>query len=107
MSKRDDLQCYIDSEEPDIVGIVETWLDSKVSNAELQIPGYQITRLDRQTGEHRGILLYTKDGIDVQTREDPALAEYVEALWCDISSPGSEFDILLGIVYRSDNNPRK
>ena len=57
MSKRDDLQCYIDSEEPDIVGIVETWLDSKVSNAELQIPGYQITRLDRQTGEHGGILL--------------------------------------------------
>ena len=83
-------------------------MDSKVSNAELQIPGYQITRLDRQTGEHGGILLYTNDGIDdVQIREDPALAEYAEALWCDISSPGSEFDILLGIVYRSDNNTKE
>ena len=60
------------------------------SNAELQIPGYQITRLDRQTGEHGGILLNTKDGIDVQIREDPVLAEYAEALWCYISSPGSE-----------------
>ena len=103
-TKRDDLQCYIDEEQPDIIGVVETWLKSDVSNAELQFPGYQITRKDRNYCAHGGILLYTKDGIEVQRRETPALDAYEDALWCDISYQGSELDILLGIVYRSDNN---
>ena len=106
-NKRDDLQCYIDEEVPDIIGVVETWLTSETANAELQFPGYQITRLDRQYCGHGGILLYTREGIDVQTRDDPMLDEYEDALWCDISSQGSELDILLGIVYRSDNNTKE
>ena len=79
---------------------METWLTSETGDAELQFPGYQITRHDRQYYGHGGILLYTREGIDVQRRDDPMLDDYEDALWCDISSPGSELDILLGIVYR-------
>ena len=70
----------------------------------MQIPGYQITRLDRRNKAHGGIILYTRDGIEVQLREDPELLEYEEALWCDISCQGTELDLLLGVVYRSQNN---
>ena len=104
VNKRDELQTYMEDEEPDLVGIVETWLHSDIADAEIQVPGYQTTRLDRQNRAHGGILLCTKDGIDVQKRENQELSEYDEALWCDISSPGSELDLLLGIVYRSPNN---
>ncbi|XP_072025359.1 uncharacterized protein [Amphiura filiformis] len=103
-NKRDDLRYHIEEEDPDIVGIVETWLHQDIANAELQIPGYQTTRLDRQYKGHGGILLYTKDGIEVQVREDAALAEYEDALWCDISCPSTEADMLLGIMYRSQYN---
>ena len=104
MNKVDELHCIIEEEKPDLVSIVETWLTDNIFNAEIQIPGYQTTRLDRKTGAHGGILLYTRDGINVQPRESQTLAEYDEALWCDISSDDTALDLLLGIVYRSPNN---
>ena len=33
------LQCYVDEEMPDTIGIVKTWLNDKVSDAEVRIPG--------------------------------------------------------------------
>ena len=100
-NKRNLLEGYIEQESPDIIGIVETWLTSDTSDAEIQFPGYQTTRLDRQNKAHGGILLYTKFGIVTQIREDPSLEQYAEALWCDISCPGTELDLLVGVVYRS------
>ena len=41
--ERDDLQIHLDEESPNIAGIVETWLKTDVSNAEVQLEGYQIT----------------------------------------------------------------
>ena len=61
------------------------------------MPGYQITRLDRQRGAHGGIILYARDGIEVQPRESQTLAEYDEALCCDISSKDAALELLLGI----------
>ncbi|XP_063960326.1 uncharacterized protein LOC135155303 [Lytechinus pictus] len=104
VNKRDELQSTVYQEEPDIISIVETWLNSKISDAEIQIPGYQATRLDRQNRPHGGVLLYTKEGIEVQQRTDSELNIYNEALWCDITSQGTELDLLIGIVYRSPNN---
>ena len=103
-NKRNLLEGYIEQESPDIIGIVETWLTSDTSDAEIQFPGYQTTRLDRQNKAHGGILLYTKFGIVTQIREDPSLEQYAEALWCDISCPGTELDLLVGVVYRSPYN---
>ena len=48
----------------------------------------------------------SREGFNLQRRDDPTLDEYEDALWCDISSQGSELDILLGIVYRNDNNTK-
>jgi hypothetical protein len=107
ISKRDDMQCHIEDEAPDIVGIVETWLKSDTGNAEIQIPGYQTTRLDRQNRPRGGILLYTKEGINVQLCEDPALSLYDEALWCELSSQATELNLLLGIVYRTPSSTKE
>ncbi len=67
-------------EQPHVIGIVETWLTSKHGNAEIQLPSYQITRRDRQYCKHGAILLYTKDGIGVQRRDDPALEIYEDLM---------------------------
>ncbi|XP_041483858.1 uncharacterized protein LOC121430607 [Lytechinus variegatus] len=104
VNKRDELQSTVYQEEPDVISIVETWLNDKISDAEIQIPGYQATRLDRQNRPHGGVLLYTKEGIEVHPRTDSELDIYDEALWCDITSQGTELDLLIGIVYRSPNN---
>ena len=49
--------------------ITETWLKSYVSDAQLQIPGYNITRCDRESRVGGGVLLYSHESMP-QTSHD-------------------------------------
>jgi len=42
----------------DIVGIVETWANSHISNAELTLDGFNMLRLDREGMKGGGLLMY-------------------------------------------------
>ena len=56
--KIDELQLICATCKPDIVCVVETWLDSEVVDVEIAIPNFSITRLDRS--RHGGrIAFYT------------------------------------------------
>ena len=35
-------------QQPDIIDIVETWLDKDIKDAEIQFPGYKLLRADRE-----------------------------------------------------------
>ncbi len=78
-NKRDDLQIHLDEKSPDIIGIVETWLKTDVSNAEVQMEEYQITRHDRQGKQRSGIIMYTREHLQVQVRDD-LVEKYNKAL---------------------------
>jgi hypothetical protein len=62
--------------------------------------GYQLNRLDRQVQQHGGIILYTRENLQVQVRDD-LIEKYDEALWCEITSVKDDIDLLVGVVYRS------
>ena len=58
--KLDELILLATVHTPDIICIVETWLEGDINDTEISIPGYHSNRLDR----HRhggGVLLYIKD----------------------------------------------
>ena len=57
LPKIDHLRALVTTDMPDIVCIVETWLDSSISNIEIALPGYIIVRLDRNR-HGGGILMY-------------------------------------------------
>ncbi|KAJ8017721.1 hypothetical protein HOLleu_44669 [Holothuria leucospilota] len=82
---------HISIDNPDIVGVTETWLHSDISNSsEIQIPGYKIFRQDRADtvcGRGGGVFLYVKDSIN-----------------CVSFGNESCTPLVVGIIYRSPNS---
>jgi len=48
----------------DIVGIVETWANSHIGNAELALDGFNMLRLDRKGMKGGGLLLYVNENLN-------------------------------------------
>jgi len=42
----------------DIIGIIETWANSNISDSEISIEGYNMFRVDRKEGKGSGAILY-------------------------------------------------
>ena len=57
LPKIDELRAVCETSKPDVICIVETWLDHNITNNELAIQGYQLFRLDRNR-HGGGIALY-------------------------------------------------
>ena len=80
-----------------IIAITETWLDEKIEDAEVDIPGYKIYRKDCDA-DGGGVAVYVRIDLSVIRREDledPNL----EGLWLEITLPKSR-GFLLGLYYR-------
>ena len=58
--KLDELSLLASVHNPDIICIVETWLEGNVDDTEISIPGYHPIRLDRNR-HGGGVLLYIKN----------------------------------------------
>ena len=72
------------TEKPDILTIVETWLDTKVSDSELNIEGYDFFRRDRNS-KGGGIIVYYKKDIVCKWKQDLTkdLEQFNEILVCE------------------------
>ena len=49
------------------IALSETWLKSYISDAQLHIPGYALSRCDRQGRVGGGVLLYSHEDIPVSS----------------------------------------
>ena len=79
-----------------IIAITETWLKEHITNAQIQIPNYQIVRCDRKkTRERGGALMYIHDTIPF-TDEEIFDNEYCEAVVCTIKPS----DTIVATLYR-------
>jgi hypothetical protein len=100
-NKLDELRLLALSKKSDIIALTETWLTDDITDTEIEIPGYQIFRLDRRSGKKGGgTLVYLKNGI--QGLENPELTPVnvdLEVLWISIKLLGSR-KVYLGVVYR-------
>ncbi len=100
VNKLDELHLYIDDENPDIIGITETWLHEQITDTELNLPEYTIYRHDRKNKSGGGVVLLIKNNIKSSVREDLS-KEFEECIWCDIINKDTK--ILFGVCYRSTN----
>jgi hypothetical protein len=60
LPKLDELVTLVDIHTPDIICIVESWLDKDITDSEIAIPDYVPLRLDRDR-HGGGVLIYMKD----------------------------------------------
>jgi len=56
-----DLLATVETLQPDVIGVTESWGDDDISDGEFSLPGFTMFRRDR-TGRHRGggVLLYVR-----------------------------------------------
>ena len=83
-NKMDSFRALMVVEEPDVVGITESWIstDSTDFEGEYAIPGYKIFKRDRKIKKGGGVLLYVR--------------EYLDPVGCDLTT---EHEIL-GVVLK-------
>ena len=71
VNKINELACIAAETKPDIILVTESWCNEQISNAYLNIPGYQlqpelrIDRKDTTNGVGGGLLTYSRDGFDL------------------------------------------
>ena len=58
------------NEKPDILALSETWLNSSITNTEVNIQGYNIYRLDRKHKKGGGICIYVRNDFKSKVLKD-------------------------------------
>ena len=101
IEKRMELELYVDKEEPDIIGLTETWAKEEIADSELALDGYVMFRKDRENQTARGyggVLLYVKNNITAVQRKDIWSDKFKECVWCEIQTGKAR--MLIGVCYR-------
>ena len=84
-----------------LLTLSETWVHKDISDAELEICGYQLFRRDRGA-KGGGVAVYVRNDVSAVRRFD---LEYdsIEGLWLEILIPKSR-SLLVGTFYRAPNS---
>ena len=96
-----ELEVYVYEEQPDIIGITESWTFKDLQNSELNIYGYILLRKDRIVGDKvsgGGVMLYIKSTLNATVSEDHASKISSECIWCDVEIENE--NTLIRICYR-------
>ena len=103
LGKIDELRLFVSelSSEIHLLTLSETWVHENVTDAELDIVGYQLFRRDRGA-KGGGLAVYVRNDVSVVRRTDLENAS-VEGLWLELLIPKSR-SILVGTFYRPPNS---
>lgn len=99
--KLDEIKCYVEEENIDVVGITETWLNEEVLDSEISMSGFRLFRKDRKSVDKKrggGVALYIKESIPVVLNER-LIRKDIEGIWCDLYGSKNVY-ITVGVVYR-------
>ena len=97
--KYDELCAIVAANSPDIVCIVETWLDSDITDSEIDLPGYEVHRLDRNR-HGGGVLVYVRNIFITVLYPSPV---NLELLTLSISTSVNK--VYISLLYRPPNSP--
>ena len=106
LNKTEEIQHIINTLDPDVLCLTETWLDSSVPAQGYVPSGYKIIRKDRSDdfkqkyGRNKGggIAVLFKDHIKIE-KKDYLTDDVEEILWVQVKGKKS---FMLGIVYRNE-----
>ena len=98
LPKIDTLRLLINKNPFDVIAISETWLKPTVTNAEINITNYSITRQDRTDKTGGGTAIYVRNGIPYRPRTD-LQKNGIETCWIEIIRPNTK-SLFISSVYR-------
>jgi hypothetical protein len=99
INKTDEFVATVQTLDPDVVGVAESWANSNILDAEIELEGYKMFRQDRPTDKRGGgVLLYVRNDLDAV--EYLPKTEYPEHKWCRIKDSNKE-ELNIGICYRT------
>ncbi len=93
----DELKLWLKNNPYQIITLSETWLDGSVHDTEVNIPGYNIERKDRNR-HGGGVAVYVKDDIRYERRYDVE-KETNESIWLEIHLMYQKC-MVIGSLYR-------
>ena len=105
MNKKAELELYAVEENPDIIGITETWLKADILDSEISLENYTLFRHDREDARGGGVMLYVKNNLKVTHRDDATNNKFAESVWVDIVSAKEK--TLVGVCYRSPSSSKE
>ena len=91
---------FCETHRPHVLSLNKTWLDSSISDSEIQLPGYSLERRDK-THQNGGVLIYVSSNLDykvIQEFENDQLD--IQCLWMEITPPKSK-----GFIFCSCDHP--
>ena len=96
MAHIDELRLTFQDIRPLFIGITETWLDSSISDSEIDLLGYSVHRLDRRNDRRGGgVALYILDNVKHTVRRD--LEDNFEVIWIQMQL--KKVNYLIGCVF--------
>ena len=98
LPKIDTLRLLINKNPLDVIAISETWLKPTVTNAEINITNYSITRHDRTDKTGRGTAICVRNGMPYRSRTD-LQKNGNETCWIEIIRPNTK-SLFISSVYR-------
>jgi len=100
-NKMAELLATVESFDPTVIGVTESWGDNDILDSEFSIPGFTMFRSDRKiTHRGGGVLLYVKT--DLNPLEVRMKSSFVDQIWCQVKISNGEA-LLIGVCYRSPN----
>ena len=100
--KIDELRLICATSSPHIICVVEAWLGDDISDNEISILDYNVTRLDRNR-HGGGIIFYTRSDLHSEiVLKQPYDLEF---LLLSISNPNFSNKVHVGLFYRPPNSP--
>ena len=99
-NKFTDLETHAFVDDYDIIGITESWLDTKQRDflAEYSLPGYTIFSSERNGRMGGGVLLYIKTNLNPVLTPKP-LIDNIDAIYVQLRNE-SQQTMTLGLIYR-------
>ena len=90
----------------DVLAISQTWLNSTISNAEVEIQGYKIHRLDRKRKRGGGVCIYIRNNLKSKLLNDLSYISYsgLHQLRVQVQLNKNKF-IIVCVKYKPPNCP--
>ena len=103
LKNRDHLiQIRVIAQNVDILAISESWLNSSISNAEIEIQDYEKYRLDRKCTKSRGVCIYVRNKFKTKMLKD---LTYISSsgfhqVWVQIQVKNTNHLLSVHLIYR-------
>jgi hypothetical protein len=85
-----------------LLGFTETHLNANISDSELSLPGYNLYRRDRTTGQGGGVAIYVSNSVTCVERCDLE-SICLESIWVEVKLGNTS--LLVCVVYRPPTSP--